>query len=66
LYAGLTGVTVPPAAPENGLLVAHFPSEQWRDPKSPYLAPAIYDVPVDDPDLCGVLQRAEPPKRPAG
>jgi hypothetical protein len=63
LHAGLTGMAMPPANPESGLLVAHFPSEQWRDPQSPYLTAAIHDVPVDDPDLCAALQKEAPLKR---
>ena len=65
LHAGLTGLAAPPATPENGLVVAHFPSEQWRDPHSPYLVPTILDVPVDDPDLCATLRQEMPLNRPA-
>jgi len=63
LHAGLTGTALPPAARENGLQVAQFPSELWRDPKSPYLATAFHDVPVNDPDLLNVLEHAKPPRR---
>ena len=63
LRAGLAGSPMPPAAPENDLVVAHYPAESWRDPQSPYLTSAFHDVPVDDPGLVAAFKQAEPPKR---
>ncbi|MDR3459928.1 MAG: ATP-grasp domain-containing protein [Verrucomicrobiae bacterium] len=51
LYCRLTGEPPPPMEPAAGLVVAHYPREQLRDPNSPYLTSAFHDVPVDDPDL---------------
>jgi predicted ATP-grasp superfamily ATP-dependent carboligase len=51
LYCRLTGQPLPRMEQAAGLMVAHFPREQLRDPNSPYLTSALHDVPVDDPDL---------------
>jgi hypothetical protein len=40
---------------QEGLVVAHYPLEQLRDPNSPHLATAFHDVPLDDPDLLRLL-----------
>lgn len=44
-----------PDAPDR--LVALFPQEFWRDPKSPYLHRAFHDVPWDTPDLIAAYWR---------
>jgi len=51
LHSRLTGQPPPMINPRAELVVAHFPQESLRDPASPYLTSAIYDVPEDDPDL---------------
>ncbi|MDR3459929.1 MAG: ATP-grasp domain-containing protein [Verrucomicrobiae bacterium] len=58
LYCRLTGELRPRLAQEAGLVVAHFPREQLRDPNSPYLTSAFHDVPVDDPDLLQKLSES--------
>jgi glutathione synthase/RimK-type ligase-like ATP-grasp enzyme len=41
-------------------LVALFPQEFWRDPRSPYLVEAYHDVPWDTPYLVTVYRRPPP------
>jgi hypothetical protein len=48
------------------LVVAHFPHEALRDPASPYLTAAIYDVPRDDPGLLRRLSQRHGIQLPAG
>lgn len=43
-----------------GLMVAFFPFETWRDPKSPHLVTAHYDIPSDDSELLERLTNARP------
>jgi len=48
------------------LIVAHFPHEALRDPASPYLTAAIYDVPRDDPGLLRRLSQRHRIQLPVG
>jgi hypothetical protein len=55
LYCRVAGQPLPPMSQKDGLVVAHFPFEQLRDPNSPHLATAFHDVPWDDPGLLEML-----------
>lgn len=64
LHRKLISATPPPRAKIcNGLVVAHFPQESWRDANSEYLKSAFHDVPWDDPALLQSLKEAVPPSR---
>ena len=66
LHRQLAGLPPLSMQQKETLIVAHFPHEALRDPASPYLTAAIYDVPRDDPGLLRRLSQRHRIQLPVG